>query len=151
MTAIPGEALYFIYEKFGARLLEANVRSFLSTTGKVNKGIRETLRTDPERFLAYNNGIVLIADEAQLGKTADGMPGILWLKGMQIVNGGQTTASIYFTKKKDPNADLRRVRVPAKLIVLRGLDEASEEGLISDIIAIREQPKRCQAVRSICQ
>jgi hypothetical protein len=133
MTAIPGEALYFLYEKFGARLLEANVRSFLSTTGKVNKGIRETLRTDPERFLAYNNGIVLIADEAQLGKTADGMPGILWLKGMQIVNGGQTTASIYFTKKKDPNADLRRVRVPAKLIVLKGLDEASEEGLISDI------------------
>ena len=133
MTAIPGEALYFIYEKFGARLLEANVRSFLSTTGKVNKGIRETLRTDPERFLAYNNGIVLIADEAQLGKTADGMPGILWLKGMQIVNGGQTTASIYFTKKKDANADLRRVRVPAKVIVLKGLDEASEEGLISDI------------------
>ncbi|HTC47724.1 MAG TPA: AIPR family protein [Candidatus Aquilonibacter sp.] len=133
MTAIPGEALYFIYEKYGARLLEANVRSFLSTTGKVNKGIRETLRTDPERFLAYNNGIVLIADEAQLGKTSDGMPGILWLKGMQIVNGGQTTASIYFTKKKDPDADLRRVRVPTKLIVLRSLDEASEEGLISDI------------------
>jgi hypothetical protein len=133
MTAIPGEALYFIYEKYGARLLEANVRSFLSTTGKVNKGIRETLRTDPERFLAYNNGIVIIADEAQLGKTSDGMPGILWLKGMQIVNGGQTTASIYFTKKKDPDADLRRVRVPTKLIVLRSLDEASEEGLISDI------------------
>jgi hypothetical protein len=61
------------------------------------------------------------------------MPGILWLKGMQIVNGGQTTASIYFTKKKDPDADLRRVRVPTKLIVLRSLDEASEEGLISDI------------------
>jgi hypothetical protein len=133
MTAIPGDALYFIYEKYGARLLEANVRSFLSTTGKVNKGISETLRNDPERFLAYNNGIVLIADEAHLGKTSDGMPGILWLKGMQIVNGGQTTASIYFTKKKDPEADLRRVRVPAKVIVLRSLDEASEEGLISDI------------------
>jgi hypothetical protein len=133
MTAIPGDALYFIYEKYGARLLEANVRSFLSTTGKVNKGIRETLRNDPERFMAYNNGIVLIADEAHLGKTSDGMPGILWLKGMQIVNGGQTTASIYFTKKKNPEADLRRVRVPAKVIVLRSLDEASEEGLISDI------------------
>jgi hypothetical protein len=133
MTAIPGDALYFIYEKYGARLLEANVRSFLSTTGKVNKRIRETLRNDPERFMAYNNGIVLIADEAHLGKTSDGMPGILWLKGMQIVNGGQTTASIYFTKKKDPEADLRRVRVPAKVIVLRSLDEASEEGLISDI------------------
>ena len=45
MTVIPGEALRFVYEKYGARLLEANVRSFLSATAKVNKGIRDTLRT----------------------------------------------------------------------------------------------------------
>lgn len=133
MTVIPGEALRFIYEKFGARLLEANVRSFLSVTGKVNKGIRDTLRSDPERFMAYNNGIVLVADEVNLGKTVDGGPGILWLKGMQIVNGGQTTASIYFTKKKSPEIDLRRVRVPAKIIILRSTDIMGEEVLISDI------------------
>jgi len=133
LTVIPGEALRFIYEKYGARLLEANVRSFLSATGKVNRGIRDTLRNDPERFMAYNNGIVVVADEAHLGKAKDGSPGITWLKGMQIVNGGQTTASIYFSKKKSPEIDLRGVRVPAKIIILRSTDAAAEEALISDI------------------
>lgn len=133
LTVIPGEALRFLYGKYGARLLEANVRSFLSTTGKVNKGIRDTLRNDPERFMAYNNGIVVVADEAHLGKTTDGGTGILWLKGMQIVNGGQTTASIYFSKKRNPEIDLGRVRVPAKIIILRSSDTTMEEVLISDI------------------
>jgi len=133
LTAIPGEALRFIYEKYGARLLEANVRSFLSATGKVNKGIRDTLQKAPERFMAYNNGIVVVADEASLGRTSDGAPGIVWLKGMQIVNGGQTTASIYFTKKKNADIDLGRVRVPAKIIVLRSQDPVAEEALISDV------------------
>jgi len=133
MTVIPGEALRFVYEKYGRQLLEANVRSFLSATAKVNKGIRDTLQDTPERFMAYNNGIVLVADEVHLGKTSDGGPGILWLKGMQIVNGGQTTASIYFSKKKNPQIDLRRVRVPAKIIVLRSQDSIAEEALISDI------------------
>lgn len=133
LTAIPGEALRFIYEKYGARLLEANVRSFLSATGKVNKGIRDTLQKSPERFMAYNNGIVVVADEASLGRTSDGAPGIVWLKGMQIVNGGQTTASIYFTKKKSPDIELGRVRVPAKIIVLRSQDPVAEEALIADV------------------
>jgi hypothetical protein len=133
LTVIPGEALRFLYERYGARLLEANVRSFLSATGKVNKGIRDTLKDTPERFMAYNNGIVIVADQVHLGKTKDGGPGILWLKGMQIVNGGQTTASIYFTKKRNPEVDLRRVRVPAKLIALRSQDVVAEEALISDI------------------
>ena len=133
LTAIPGEALRFIYEKYGARLLEANVRSFLSATGKVNKGIRDTLQKVPERFMAYNNGIVLVTDEMHLGHAGEGSPGILWLKGMQIVNGGQTTASLYFTKKRAPETDLRRVRVPAKIIVLHTTDPGEEEQLISDI------------------
>lgn len=130
LAAVPGEALRATYERFGARLLEANVRSFLSTTGKVNRGIRDTLKTSPEHFIAFNNGIVLVADDAGFEHTADGGPGIAWLKGVQIVNGGQTTASIYFSKKKSSDVDLRRVRVPAKIIVVRDageqLDEARE-------------------------
>lgn len=133
LTVIPGEALRFLYEKYGPRLLEANVRSFLSITGKVNKGIRDTLRDEPERFLAYNNGIVVVVDEAIIGKTVDGGPGILGLKGMQIVNGGQTTASIYFSKKKNAQIDLQLVRVPAKIIVLNKTDLLKEEKLISEI------------------
>ena len=134
MTAVPGEALRLLYEKFGARLLEANVRSFLSVKGKgVNAGIQATLRSAPERFMAYNNGIVIVADEMVLGKTSQGEQGIAWLKGLQIVNGGQTTASLYFTKRKYPDTDLSRVRVPAKIIVMKAQDPTKEEALVSDI------------------
>jgi hypothetical protein len=133
LAAFPGAMLRTLYEKWGSRLLEANVRSFLSQTGKVNKGIRDTLRTSPDRFLAYNNGIVVVADELSIGTSPDGGSGISWLKGMQIVNGGQTTASIYFTKRKFPEVDLSEARVPAKIIVLRSGDEESDEALISDI------------------
>jgi hypothetical protein len=133
LTVMPGEALRFVYDKYGERLLEANVRSFLSVTGKINRGIRDTLRSAPERFMAYNNGIVLIADELHLGRAPDGAPGILWLKGMQIVNGGQTTASLYFTKRRYPEVDLSKVRVPSKIIVLKAPDSSDEEGLITDI------------------
>jgi hypothetical protein len=134
LTAIPAEALRLLYEKFGARLLEANVRSFLSVKGKgVNAGIQNTLRSAPERFMAYNNGIVIVADEMRLGKPSDGSAGIAWLKGLQIVNGGQTTASIYFAKKRYPDTDLSRVRVPAKIIIMRAQDSAKEEALVSDI------------------
>lgn len=133
LTVFPGEALRFVYEKYGARLLEANVRSFLSATGKVNKGIRDTLKGNPERFMAYNNGIVVIADEVRFERAPDGTPGIQWMRGMQIANGGQTTASIYFTKKKSPEIDLRHVRVPAKVIILKSTDPDAEEILISSI------------------
>ncbi|WP_374275840.1 AIPR family protein [Brevundimonas sp.] len=133
LTAIPGAALRLIYERYGARLLEANVRSFLSQTGKVNRGIRDTLRDAPERFMAYNNGIVLIADGAALARAADGSAGIASLTGMQIVNGGQTTASIYFTDRKERHIDLSRVRVPAKIIIMHAHDPDAEEQLVSDI------------------
>lgn len=134
LTAVPGEALRFVYEKFGPRLLEANVRSFLSVRSKgVNAGIQGTLRSVPERFMAFNNGIVLVADEMKLERAEDGSPGIIWLRGMQIVNGGQTTASIYFTKKKYPNTDLSKVRIPAKIIIMKEEDPTKEESLVSDI------------------
>lgn len=134
LTALPGEALRFVYDKYGDRLLEANVRSFLSVTGKVNRGIRDTLRSAPERFMAYNNGIVIVTDELRLGRTADGGPGLLWMRGMQVVNGGQTTASLFFSQRKHPNEiDLGRVRVPAKIIVLKTPDPVAEEEFVANI------------------
>lgn len=117
LCAIPGEILYRIYEQFNDRLLEANVRSFLSQTGKVNKGIRDTLRDEPSRFMAYNNGIVVTALEAGREQSESGYC-ITALKGMQIVNGGQTVASIYFTKRKNKNLDLAPIRVTAKILIL---------------------------------
>ncbi|WP_144937102.1 AIPR family protein [Pseudomonas alabamensis] len=131
LTAMPGNALRSLYEKYGPRILEANVRSFLGVASKgVNKGIRDTLQNTPDRFMAYNNGIVIVADAAELGRTSDGSLGISSLKGMQIVNGGQTTASIYFAKRRQPDLDLSNVRVPAKIIIVR-----SEAGDSDELIA----------------
>ncbi len=93
--------MYRLYDEYGSRLLELNVRSFLQARGKVNRGIRDTLRNEPDRFLAYNNGIVITVDDLETMLLEDGRPAIHRMKGMQIVNGGQTTASIHRTRKQD--------------------------------------------------
>ncbi len=98
VAILPGECLYNLYERFGARLLEQNVRSFLQFTGKINKGIRDTIKTEPHMFFAYNNGIAATADHIDLDETGRY---ITKINNLQIVNGGQTTASIYHTHKKD--------------------------------------------------
>jgi hypothetical protein len=112
-----GDVLCKIYEEYGPRLLELNVRSFLQARGGVNKGIRDTILMEPERFLAYNNGISVTATEIKLVKMPDGGKGIAWAKDLQIVNGGQTTASLFQAAKKD-KADTALVHVQAKLSVV---------------------------------
>jgi hypothetical protein len=111
-----GNALAKTYEGYGPRVLEANVRSFLQGT-KANQGIRDTLKKQPERFMAYNNGVVITAEEAETVETEGGGIAITRLKGLQIVNGGQTTASLYMAKYRD-KTDISSVYVAAKIIVL---------------------------------
>lgn len=127
LAIIPGNILASIYEKHGSRLLEKNVRSFLQVKGAVNKGIRDTLRNEPDMFLAYNNGISVTAESIELGKELDGTNYISKIRDMQIVNGGQTTASIYnITKDKDNNIDLTKVFVQTKISVISS-DEKMDE------------------------
>ncbi|MDO9520104.1 MAG: AIPR family protein [Pseudohongiella sp.] len=133
LTAIPGQIIRDLYLRFGTRLLEANVRTFLGAKRAVNKGIVETLRREPEHFLAFNNGLVLVCDEAVFERSNDGNLGISFLKGMQIVNGGQTTSSIYFASRDDRSIDLSHVMVPAKIIILKGSQDEERERLISNI------------------
>ncbi len=126
LAIIPGEALASIYERFGSRLLEQNVRSFLQFNGKINKGIRTTIMKEPEMFLAFNNGIAATADEIELEYSKDGIGKIISVvKDLQIVNGGQTTASIYHTQKKD-KADISNIFVQVKLSVVKNKDKFSE-------------------------
>jgi len=115
LAIVPGELLLDIYSEFGARLLERNVRSFLQAKGAVNSGIRRTLREEPHRFLAYNNGLTATAESVHL--TPDGKS-IARISDLQIVNGGQTTASIFHAARRD-RADLSRVYVPLKLSVVQ--------------------------------
>ncbi|MEH1855043.1 MAG: AIPR family protein [Nostoc sp.] len=117
LTIIPGHILYHIYVEYGPRLLERNVRSFLQARGKVNKGIRQTILEEPHRFLAYNNGISATAEAVEIVDLLGGGKGIKTAQDLQIVNGGQTTVSIYQAIKKD-KADISSIYVQAKLSVV---------------------------------
>jgi len=117
VAIIPGEILCKIYSEYGSRLLERNVRSFLQAKGNVNKGIRQTILKEPHRFLAYNNGISATAEAVQLVDLPNGGQGIVGIRDFQIVNGGQTTASLYQSVRKD-KADLSGIYVQTKLTVV---------------------------------
>ncbi len=112
LAVISGDILARLYEKYGARLLESNVRSFLQFRGKINKGIRKTINENPSMFFAYNNGITATAEEIELVANK-----IKSLKNFQIVNGGQTTASLFNTKKID-KADLKDIFIQMKLTII---------------------------------
>lgn len=122
LVLVPGQLLYNLYENYNTNLLQNNVRFFLGFKGKksVNKDILNTLRQQPQRFLAFNNGITATAQDVLV---EDGK--IRMIQDFQILNGGQTTASIFFGKrleKKDAPetyVDLSQVSVQMKLIVLR--------------------------------
>lgn len=126
LCMIPGGMLADIYDRFGSRLLEGNVRSFLSVKGNVNKGIRSTILNHPEMFFAYNNGISATAENILID---DKSFRIISAKNFQIVNGGQTTASLAMAKRKD-KASLDEVFVQMKLSVL---PPEKAESMIPDI------------------
>jgi len=121
LCVLPGSMLAGLYQKYGARLLEANVRSFLQFRGKVNSGMRVTLQKEPEMFFAYNNGITATSEKCELDKNNN----IVFIKNLQIVNGGQTTASLFSSK-----SDLSKVFIQTKLSIV---DSNIAEGIVPNI------------------
>lgn len=119
IAILPGQCLASLYERYGARLLEQNVRSFLQFSGKINKGIRDTIKNEPQMFLAFNNGIAATADHIELDETGHYIQKI---NNLQIVNGGQTTASIYATAKRD-KADISNIFVQVKFSVIENQEQ----------------------------
>lgn len=124
LAVVPGEFLSNIYKKFGPRLLERNVRSFLQLRGGVNKGIRGTILNERQNFFSYNNGISTTAKSVVLKNIPEKGPCITSFTDLQIINGGQTTASLTSASIKD-SAPLDGIFVQMKLTVI--IDE-SEEG-----------------------
>lgn len=123
LLVLPGKILANLYEKYGERLFEQNVRTFLQFRGKVNKGMRNTIIQQPAMFFAYNNG--LSATGEFIETSSDGSR-VLRITNLQIVNGGQTTASIYTAWRND-KADLSAIFVQVKLSIV-----ASEK--VNDIV-----------------
>lgn len=133
LGVIPGSVLESIYDKFGARLLEGNVRSFLSTKVAVNKKIRETILNAPEMFFAFNNGISVTSKSVEI-EEIEGLSYITRARDFQIINGGQTTASLYNARRNN-HADLSQIYVQMKLTEIDESKVTDEEAdtLIRDI------------------
>ena len=133
MCVMPGEILSELFHDYGQRLLEGNVRTFLTFRGNVNKGMRTTLLKSPEDFFAYNNGLTVTASAIKTKETSQGLL-ITSMDDMQIVNGGQTTSTIYFSPRQKgrqanidfTSIDLSKVFVQMKLSVIKN-NELMEE------------------------
>lgn len=115
LLVMPGQTMADLYRDYGERLLEQNVRTFLQFRGKVNKGMGITIKNEPHMFFSYNNGLCATAEDVVTDK---GERNLLRVKNLQIVNGGQTTASIFTAHKKE-DADLSKVYVQVKLSVVQ--------------------------------
>lgn len=127
LLVIPGETLAQIYDRFDTRLLESNVRVFLQARGGVNKGIKDTIEHHPEKFLAYNNGITATASDVE-EHVEGGQLRISAIHDLQIVNGGQTTASIHSAFRR--RVDLSKIFVQMKLSVI---GDVKDDDLVADI------------------
>lgn len=131
LCIIPGKVLADIYDKYGSALLEGNVRSFLSTKVAVNKKIRETILKSPTMFFAFNNGISATALDVTIEETSRGKV-ITSAKDFQIINGGQTTASLSNTRYKD-KSPLDGILVQMKLTQIGEMEETEASELIRNI------------------
>jgi hypothetical protein len=114
LCVLPARLIADLYGRYGGRLLQGNVRSYLSNRGKVNRGIRETIMSKPELFLAYNNGITATATAVEVTNSS-----ITKVSDLQIVNGGQTTASLFYAQRDNKQAiQFDEARIQAKLVVV---------------------------------
>jgi len=121
LAIMPGALIAEVYEKYGQRLLEQNVRTFLQFRGNVNKGLRNTIEHYPTMFFAYNNGITATASKVDIDESGR----ITKIYDFQIVNGGQTTSAIY-AAWKNHKLDLSNISVQMKLSVVNKSEGQSE-------------------------
>jgi len=121
LSYLSGDAIFDIYELFGQKLFEQNVRTFLQFRGNVNKGLKNTIEYNPDMFFAYNNGITATASAVELDENGN----IVKIKNFQIVNGGQTTSSIY-ASHKNSNLDVSKISVQMKLSVVKDINKQGD-------------------------
>lgn len=130
IAIIPGKLLANIYIEYGSKVLEGNVRAFLGTNGSksVNSGIKRTIHQQPTKFFTYNNGIATTAVDVEV-EEIDGETLITRIVDLQIINGGQTTASLAEAVLKRTNIELEGIYVPMKLTVIEDRDTENDEGV----------------------
>ncbi|MDE5584361.1 MAG: AIPR family protein [Ruminococcus sp.] len=130
IAIISGKLLADIYIEHGSRVLEGNVRAFLGTGGSksVNGGIKKTINYEPEKIFTYNNGIAVTASDVET-ELIDETLYITKIVDLQIINGGQTTASLAEAVLKKTNRELAGIYVPMKLTVIDDRETEDENGI----------------------
>lgn len=123
LAVMDANTLVGIYDKYGQRLLERNIRTFLQFRGNVNKGLRNTIESVPHKFFAYNNGITAVASGVEI----DMQGNITKIQNFQIVNGGQTASAIY-ASYKNAKSDISSVYVQMKLSVV--INEKDQDSFV---------------------
>jgi hypothetical protein len=126
-----GDRIAELFERAGPRLFARNIRGFMGVQTAVNRGMVATLKTEPERFFYYNNGITIVCDEAE--RKSSQSKDILQVGNPQIINGQQTTRTLAaFPQNAAKGSVLVKViQVPR---LAGGNSEAFEE-LVSRIVA----------------
>jgi hypothetical protein len=114
---LTGTIIANIYNDLKNKLLEGNVRSYLNKTQKVNSLVIQTVKNNPELFLPYNNGLSTVVSSLESKIKKDNLVLIETLTNWQIVNGGQTTVSLYECFKE--KIDLKDIKVPVKMTHLK--------------------------------
>ncbi len=92
---IPVTAIGEWYKQYGNRLFAKNIRYYKGST-EVNQGIKEVLKTEPDKFFYYNNGIKILCKKItkKAAYSTDRNTGLFVLEGVSLVNGAQTTGTI---------------------------------------------------------
>ncbi len=83
------------------KLYEKNVRQFLGSRRKINKGIADTLSENPDKFGLYNNGITVVVSGYS---KQQGNGDVVTMHDPYVVNGCQTTKTIWYVLDSKLNA-----------------------------------------------
>ncbi len=134
LAIMPALTLAKIYDRHKVRLIDKNVRNFLGGKVKVNKVMATTLLEQPNLFFNFNNGLSSTAKEVFL-KQDDGRTYITGFRDWSIVNGGQTTSTIYtiYKKSKENWPLLQKSYVAVKISEVKPMVESALPTLIPDI------------------
>ncbi len=134
LTIMPAIVLAQIYSKYKVRLIDKNVRNFLGGKIKVNSEMARTIAETPELFFSYNNGISSTAAEVSIQFDESGRKYISTIRNWHIVNGGQTTSTIYNAlKKKGMEENLQKAFVSVKVSEVPYSVEQKIKNLVGDI------------------
>ena len=134
LTIMPAIVLAKIYSKYKVRLIDKNVRNFLGGKIKVNSEMAKTIAETPELFFSYNNGISSTAAEVIIQTDEAGRKYISTIRNWHIVNGGQTTSTIYNAyRKKGLDENLQKSFVSVKVSEVPYAVEQNIKNLVGDI------------------